>query len=120
MKRILVVEDNPVNLELIRQLLEDDYEVIDASDGEQGVERAIESIPDLVLMDLRLPKVDGWKAFETLRERADTAKIPVIAVTAYAVKGDRERILEAGFDAYLSKPVDEDLLVETIARLLSG
>jgi len=110
--RILVVEDNPVNLELVMQLLEDDYELLVARDGAEGLAMALQEKPDLILLDLSLPKKSGWEVCQELQGH----EIPMIALTAHAIKGDREKALEAGFHAYVTKPIDEDLLFETIEK----
>jgi len=118
MKKILVVEDNPLNRDLLVQLLEDDFEVIEAEDGLVGVEQALACSPDLVLMDMSMPRMDGWEATEKLRSLDNTRHLPIIALTAHAVKGDRERAMNAGCNEYLSKPVDEDKLFALIEKLL--
>lgn len=110
--RILVVEDNPVNLELVLQLLEDDYELLVARDGAEGLEMALKEKPDLILLDLSLPKKSGWEVCQELQGQ----QIPMVALTAHAIKGDREKALAAGFHAYVTKPIDEDLLFETIEK----
>lgn len=110
--RILVVEDNPVNLELVLQLLEDDYELLVARDGAEGLEMALREKPDLILLDLSLPKKSGWEVCQELQGQ----NIPMVALTAHAIKGDREKALAAGFQAYVTKPIDEDLLFETIEK----
>lgn len=116
--RILVAEDNPVNLELIRQLLEEEgCELLAAADGEEAIRLALEHRPDLILMDLSLPRVDGWEATRRLRADPRTAAIPVVALTAHAIVGYRERALAAGCTDYLTKPVDEDALFAVIRRL---
>ncbi len=103
--RILVVEDNELNLKLVRDVLGyAGYEVVEARTGEQGVELAAECLPDLVLMDLQLPGIDGIEALRQLRASPLTQDVPVVAVTAFAMREDRERALRAGFDGYLEKP----------------
>jgi CheY-like chemotaxis protein len=103
---ILVVEDNERNLKLLRDVLEyAGYDVRTARTGEDGITLAVEEPPDLVLMDLQLPGIDGMEALRRLRESPRTAGIPVVAVTAQAMKQDRERALEAGFDGYVEKPI---------------
>jgi CheY-like chemotaxis protein len=103
---ILVVEDNERNLKLLRDVLEyAGYDVRTARTGEDGVTLAVEEPPDLVLMDLQLPGIDGMEVLRRLRESPRTAGIPVVAVTAQAMKQDRERALEAGFDGYVEKPI---------------
>lgn len=116
MTTVLVVEDNLMNLELLVQLLYDDYDILTARDGEEGIDVARTSLPDLILMDLSLPVLDGWHATRTLKGDAATAAIPIIALTAHAMPGDAERAREAGCDDVLTKPIDEDLLFSTLAR----
>jgi len=116
MKTILIVEDVQYNRELLVQLLEDDYEVLTAADGAAGIEAAARHRPDLILMDLSLPGVDGWEATRRLKARPETQAIPVIALTAHAMQGDEERARACGCDDYLTKPIDEDRLFETLAR----
>jgi two-component system cell cycle response regulator DivK len=115
--RILVVEDNERNLKLVRDVLQfAGYEVISARSGEQGVALAKECAPDLVLMDLQLPAMDGTEALRLLRDDPATREIPVVAVTAFAMNSDRERALHAGFDSYLEKPIS----VRTFPELVRG
>jgi two-component system cell cycle response regulator DivK len=105
--RILVVEDNLDNMTLITDVLQSlGYEAIPARDGEEGVKMAGTEKPDLVLMDLSLPKMDGWTATRLIKADENLAKIPVIALTAHAMVGDRDRALEAGCDDYLTKPLN--------------
>lgn len=105
--RILVVEDNIDNMTLISDVLESlDYEVIKATDGEQGVEKTKAEHPDLILMDLSLPRMDGWTATKHIKSNPELSHIPIIALTAHAMVGDRERALEAGCDDYISKPIN--------------
>ncbi len=118
MRKVLVVEDVDFNRELIVQLLEDKYEVIEAVNGQQGVELAERERPELILMDLSLPVMDGWEATRRLKANADLRAIPVIALTAHAMKGDKEKALAAGCDDYLVKPLDEDELMTRIAKYL--
>jgi two-component system cell cycle response regulator len=118
--RLLIVEDNPLNLELFTQMLEDDHTIETATDGEAGVAAAKASVPELILMDISMPRLDGFAAVALLRAHEATKSVPVVAVTAHAIRGDKERILAAGFDAYVSKPIDEDLLKATIDRLLKA
>jgi two-component system cell cycle response regulator DivK len=118
MRRILVVEDVEYNRDLLVQLLEDEYEILTAADGATGIEVAARHRPDLILMDLSLPGVDGWEATRRLKTSPETAAIPVIALTAHAMQGDEERARACGCDDYLTKPIDEDQLFATLARLL--
>ena len=118
MKKVLVVEDVGFNRELIVQLLEDKYQVIEAVNGQEGVEIAERERPELILMDLSLPVMDGWEATRRLKANGDLRSIPVIALTAHAMKGDKEKALAAGCDDYLVKPLDEDELMEKIAKYL--
>jgi two-component system, cell cycle response regulator DivK len=105
--RILVVEDNNDNMTLIVDvLLSLDYEVLQAKDGEQGVSVANAEIPDVILMDLSLPRMDGWTAARTIKANQHLNHIPIIALTAHAMVGDRERALAAGCDDYISKPIN--------------
>jgi two-component system, cell cycle response regulator DivK len=114
---ILVVEDNEKNKKLVQDVLEaSGYRTLEAATGEQGVERAVDHRPDLVLMDVQLPGIDGVEALRRLRGDERTASVPVLALTAQAMDGDRERFLAAGFDGYLSKPVDIADLVSTVNR----
>lgn len=117
--RILIVEDNPVNLDLVMQLLEDDYELLTAEDGQSGIDLALAERPDLILLDLSLPKKSGWEVCKELREVLGDSVMPVVALTAHAIKGDREKALRIGFDDYITKPIDEDLLYDTVERYLS-
>ena len=117
--RILIVEDNPVNLDLVMQLLEDDYDLLTAEDGQSGVEIALAEKPDLILLDLSLPKKSGWEVCKELKEPLGDAVMPIVALTAHAIKGDREKALKIGFDDYITKPIDEDLLFDTVERYLS-
>jgi two-component system cell cycle response regulator DivK len=114
MKKILIVEDVEFNQDLLIQLLEDDYELVIASDGAQGVDLAVSEMPDLILMDMSLPVLDGWEATRTLKSDPDLRHIPVIGLSAHAMNGDRQKALEAGCQDYLTKPLDEDLLMEKL------
>ena len=118
-KRVLVVEDNSDNRILITDILESlDYEVIVAEDGELGVKMAGEVNPDLILMDLSLPKMDGWTATSKIKSQEHLAQIPVIALTAHAMVGDRERAIEAGCDDYITKPIDLRALATMLQQYL--
>jgi two-component system, cell cycle response regulator DivK len=113
--QVLVVEDNEKNMKLFRDVLQaSGYRLLEAATGERGLELAAEHQPNLVLMDIQLPDIDGVEALGRLRADARTASIPVVALTAQAMHGDRERFLDAGFDAYISKPVDVVEFVRTV------
>lgn len=118
MKKILVVEDVDFNRDLVVQLLEDQYQVIEAVNGQEGVSIAEKEKPDLILMDLSLPVMDGWEATRILKADPELQFIPVIALTAHAMKGDQKKALAAGCDDYLAKPLDEDELLSKIERHL--
>lgn len=118
--RILIVEDNPDNRTLITDILTAlEYEVIEAIDGEQGIQKAEEEHPDLILMDLSLPQMDGWTATARIKAQKSLKDTPIIALTAHAMIGDRERAIEAGCDDYISKPIDLKELNEKLARYLA-
>ena len=120
-KLILIVEDEPKNITLLRDLLQvSGYSTIEATDGKQGVELAKSKKPDLILMDVQMPKMDGLEATLILKADATTSNIPILALTSYAMKGDKERILEAGCDGYLAKPIDIKELLKIVAEYLSG
>jgi two-component system cell cycle response regulator DivK len=118
MKKILIVEDVGFNSDLLVQLLEDRYEILTAADGAAGIALAASAHPDLIIMDLSLPVVDGWEA--TRRIKADPAlqHIPIIALSSHAMRGDEEKARQAGCDDYLSKPLNEDLLFEKLTHFL--
>jgi CheY-like chemotaxis protein len=118
---ILVVEDNERNLKLLRDVLEyAGYEVRAAQTAEDGIALAVSKPPDLVLMDLQLPGIDGMEALRRLRQSPRTAGIPVVAVTAQAMKQDRERALAAGFDGYVEKPIGVRAFLDQVRRFLPG
>ena len=120
-KRILVVEDNPINLQLVRDVLRyAGYVVLEASTGEDGLRVAREDAPDLVLMDLQLPGIDGTEALRRLRDELPGLRAPVVAVTAFAMAADRERARSAGFDGYLEKPISVRALPGQVAGFLDG
>ena len=115
MARILLVEDNEMNRDMLsRRLSRKGFEVLIAVDGQQGVEKTQTESPDLVLMDMSLPVLDGWEATRRLKAASETKHIPIIALTAHALKGDRERCLDAGMDGYLPKPIDVNQLIATV------
>jgi two-component system cell cycle response regulator DivK len=120
-ERVLIVEDNEKNMKLVRDvLLAIGYSPLEASSGEQALALAAEQAPALVLMDIQLPDMDGGEALQRLRSDDRTSGIPVLALTAQAMQGDRERFLAAGFDGYLSKPVDVDELIAAVQRHCDG
>jgi two-component system, cell cycle response regulator DivK len=115
--QILVVEDNERNMKLFRDVLEaSGYRTLEAATGERAVELVFEHRPDLVLMDIQLPDIDGVEALARLRADQRLSSVPVLALTAQAMEGDRERFLAAGFDGYLSKPVNISEFVATVKR----
>lgn len=119
MKRVAVIEDNPDNRLLVEAILEDDYELVEFDNGPQALEELPAAPPDIVLLDISLPGMDGTEVLRQMRRDPRLASIPTIALTAHAMLGDRERFLAAGFDGYVSKPlVDEDELLNAISALL--
>jgi CheY-like chemotaxis protein len=117
---VLVVEDNALNLKLVRDVLgHAGYRVLEAGDAEHGIALARDEGPDLILMDIQLPGIDGVEALGRLRADAATAGIPVVALTALAMKEDRERFMAAGFDGYLEKPLSVPALAGQVAELIS-
>jgi two-component system cell cycle response regulator DivK len=120
MAKILLVEDNEMNRDILsRRLIRNGYEVSMAIDGQQGADMAMSQLPDLILMDMSLPVMDGWEATRRIKANDATRKIPVIALTAHAMAGDREKAVEAGCDDYDTKPVEITRLLAKIAALLS-
>lgn len=120
MKKILIVEDVELNVDLLVQLLEDDFELMIAENGAVGVTLAEEENPDLILMDISLPVMDGYEATERIKANPSLQHIPIIAVTAHAMTGDEEKALSAGCDDFLTKPIDDDLLFDKIDYFLGG
>ena len=119
MARILLVEDNEMNRDMLsRRLIRNGYEVFYAKDGQQGVNMALSERPDLILMDMSLPVLDGWEATRRIKANDATRRIPVIALTAHAMAGDREKAIEVGCDDYDTKPVEISRLVRKITALL--
>lgn len=120
MKKILIVEDVPYNLDLLVQLLEDDYKLVTTGDGASGVALAASEKPDLILMDMSLPVMDGWDAVNKIKDQESLKHIPIIGLSAHAMSGDRERALAAGCNDYLTKPLDEDLLAERVRAFIGA
>ena len=118
MKKILIVEDVEFNVDLLVQLLEDQYQLVTASDGEAGVKMAEQERPDLILMDISLPVLDGYEATRRIKANDNLSHIPIIALTAHAMSGDSEKAKAAGCDDYLPKPLNEDLLFDKLQQLL--
>lgn len=116
MKKILIVEDTELNIDLLMQLLEDDFELLVARDGEKGVEMALEGAPDLILMDISLPVIDGYEA--TRRIRAAKKEMPIIGLSAHAMDGHSQKAIEAGCNDYLTKPVNDALLFKMLEKYL--
>ncbi|HAR46652.1 MAG: two-component system response regulator [Nitrospirae bacterium GWC2_57_13] len=120
MKKVLIVEDNKDNLRLITYALQHaGYEVVPAETGEDGVLAAGQETPDFIIMDINLPGMDGIETTRRIREMQSTAEVPIIAITSYAMAGDRERILDAGCDGYLEKPIDPIRIVAQIEQMLT-
>ena len=120
MAKILLVEDNEMNRDMLsRRLIRNGFEVSIAIDGQQGVDMATSQLPDLILMDMSLPVIDGWEATRRIKANDATRRIPVIALTAHAMAGDREKAMEVGCDDYDTKPVELTRLLGKIAALLA-
>ncbi len=119
MTKILIVEDNEMNRDMLsRRLTRKNFEVVCAADGREGIEKAGSEKPDLILMDLSLPEIDGWEATKRIKADETTSSIPIIALTAHAMAGDRERALQAGADDYDTKPVDFKRLMSKMREFL--
>ncbi len=119
MKRVLVIEDNKDNLELITYALKrDGYEVIAAETGEEGVELAIRERPFFIIMDINLPGIDGLEATRRIRNSDADGRIPIIAITSYAMRGDMEKVLAAGCNGYFEKPIDPLTIVEQMHKII--
>ena len=120
-KTLLVVEDDAMNMKLMRCLLSiHKYRVLEAQDGETGIEMARRFLPDLILMDIKLPGIDGLSATRMIREEPLLAKLPIIAVTSHAMRGDEERVRQAGCTEYLSKPIKTSVLLDAVERMLKS
>jgi CheY-like chemotaxis protein len=120
MKKILIVEDVELNVDLLTQLLEDDYELIVAHDGAQGIALSEQEKPDLILMDMSLPGMDGYEATRRLKSKEEFKCVPVIGLSAHAMSGDADRARAAGCDDYMTKPVDEELLFAKLKTFLGS
>jgi two-component system cell cycle response regulator DivK len=121
MKKLLLVEDNEMNRDMLsRRLARRGYEILVATDGSEGLAEATRHLPDLIIMDMSLPVLDGWESTRALKEQPETRAIPVLALTAHAMAGERERALAAGCNDYDTKPVDFNRLLGKIETLLSG
>jgi len=117
--KILVIEDNEQNLYLVRFILEQrGYEVFAALDGESGIEMAVSLKPDLILLDIQLPVMDGYTVARKLRQKPNLADTPIVAVTSYAMAGDREKVMEAGCNGYIEKPIDPDTFMTQVEQHL--
>lgn len=117
--KILIAEDNAVNRELLRELLElRGYDVFEACNGQEAVDMIDQVAPDFLVLDLGMPVLDGFGAIQKIRARPELSQLPVLAATAYAMRGDRARVLDAGFDGYVSKPIDPSALKKEIDRLI--
>jgi len=118
-EKILIVEDNPVHMRLMEMTLRaQNYTLLKATDGEEALDIATREQPDLILMDICLPKINGFEVTKKLRENGVFSHTPIIALTAHAMRGDRERVIESGCNAYISKPIDTRQLPEVIAEML--
>jgi CheY-like chemotaxis protein len=118
MKKILIVEDMEINIDLLVQLLEDDFELVVARNGAEGLKAAIEEKPDLILMDMALPVMDGWETTQRIKSDDAIKHIPIIGISSHAMSGDAEKAIEAGCDDYLTKPLDDDLLFQKLVMYL--
>ncbi|MCX5814299.1 MAG: response regulator [Proteobacteria bacterium] len=118
-KKILVIEDNEQNLYLVTFILEKHgYEVFAAQDGQEGINMAVSIMPELILLDIQLPVMDGYAVARHLRANPDLAQIPIIAVTSYAMTGDREKTIEAGCNGYIEKPINPDTFIQQVEQHL--
>jgi CheY-like chemotaxis protein len=120
MKTVLVADDNPVSRELVVEALNGECIVIEAVDGASAVARFYQDRPDLALIDIQMPSLDGFGVLQRIQQDARARNIPIIALTAFAMQGDRERAMEAGFDAYITKPIDVAALRAQVRLLLAG
>jgi CheY-like chemotaxis protein len=120
MPKVLIAEDNAVNRELLRELLEMcGHAVVEARNGEEALRVLMEANPEVLLLDLGMPVLDGYKTLQRVRDQPQFAALPILAVTAYAMQGDKERILNCGFDGYVSKPINSEQLFRELDRVSS-
>jgi CheY-like chemotaxis protein len=120
MTKILIVEDNDMNLDMLsRRLIRKGFEIVTARDGQAGIDQASKERPDLILMDMSLPVLDGWQATQAIKNDPATSAIPVIALTAHAMEADRKNAIEAGCDEFHTKPIDLATLLKQINQLTS-
>jgi two-component system cell cycle response regulator DivK len=120
-RKILIVEDNEDSRELVAKVLRNKgYITVEAVDGEEAIEKVVSEKPDLVLLDISIPKLDGYEVAKRLKSREDVKDIPIVAVTAHAMKGDREKVIAAGFEGYISKPVNVRELPDQVKSYLRG
>jgi len=120
MRKILIVEDNEINMKLIRAVLKaKGFILVEARDGEEALKSVVSERPDIILMDIQIPKVDGLEVTRRIRDMDDLRDRPIIALTAHAMEGDREKILEAGCDGYIAKPINTRTFIDEIESILS-
>jgi len=120
-RKILIVEDNQDSRELVVKVLKNKgYETIEAADGEEALEKAVAEKPDLILLDISIPKIDGYEVAKRLKSQEEFRDIPIVALTAHAMKGDREKVIVAGFEGYISKPINVRELPEQVRSYLKG
>ncbi|MFZ3137429.1 MAG: response regulator [Thermodesulfovibrionales bacterium] len=120
-KKVLIVEDNEDNRELVVKVLRNKgYEIVQAADGEEALEKAVAERPDLILLDISLPKLDGYEVAKRLKSMEEFQEIPIIAFTAHAMKGDREKVIVAGFEGYISKPINVRELPDQVKSFIRG
>ena len=118
--KVLVIEDNEQNMYLVRFMLEKfGYSVIEARNGQEGLELAASHLPDLILLDIQLPVMDGYAVARALRQNPDLVNVPIVAVTSYAMPGDRESVLSAGCTGYIEKPINPDIFMDQIRKYLA-
>lgn len=120
-KTILIIEDNQQNMYLTTFILEKQgHKVVQAWDGRQGIEAALQNVPDLILLDIQLPEMDGYAVAAALKSKTQVAEVPIVAVTSYAMAGDKERILAAGCNGYIEKPINPETFIEQLSEFLDS